>query len=66
VPAIHPYLAIVAEDEALCHEHRFTAAAASERGGATALDAARAMAKTAIELLCSADLRAAVRAEWSS
>jgi amidohydrolase len=66
VPAIHPYLAIVAENEALCHEHRFTAAAASERGGATALDAARAMAKTAIELLCSADLRAAVRAEWSS
>jgi amidohydrolase len=66
IPSIHPYLAIVGEGEALCHEHRFTAAAASERGGDAALDAARAMAKTAIEFLSSSALRAAVRAEWAA
>jgi amidohydrolase len=66
VPSIHPYLAIVGEGEALCHEHRFAAAAASDRGAEAALDAARAMAKTAIELLGSPALREAVRAEWSS
>jgi len=66
VPSIHPYLAIVGEGEALCHEHRFAAAAASDEGARTALAAARAMAKTAIELLRSPALRDAVRAEWSS
>ena len=65
-PSIHPYLAIVDKDEALCHEHRFAAAAASDRGAETALDAARALAKTAVELLSSPALREAVRAEWSS
>lgn len=66
VPSIHPYLAIVDEGEAMCHEHRFAAAAASDRGTDTALDAARAMAKTAIELLSSPGLREAVRTEWSA
>jgi amidohydrolase len=65
VPAIHPYLAIVDEGKALCHEHRFTAAAGSDEGARTALVAARAMARTAIELLTSSSLREAVRAEWS-
>jgi len=65
VPSIHPYLAIVDKGEALCHEHRFAAAAASDRGAETALDAARALAKTAIELLSTPALREAVRAEWS-
>jgi len=66
VPSIHPYLAIVGEGEAMCHEHRFTAAAASDAGTETALTAAKAMAKTAIELLRSPALREAVRAEWSA
>jgi len=66
VPSIHPYLAIVGEGEALCHEHRFVAASASDEGARTALLAARAMAKTAIELLRSSALRDAVRAEWQS
>ena len=66
VPSIHPYLAIVGEGEAMCHEHRFTAAAASDRGAETALAAAKAMAKTAIELLGSPALREAVCAEWSA
>jgi metal-dependent amidase/aminoacylase/carboxypeptidase family protein len=63
VPSIHPYLAICDEGSAMCHEHRFAAAAASERGIATALLAAKAMARTALEVLADADLRAAIRAE---
>ena len=66
VPSIHPYLAIIGEGEALCHEHRFAAAAGSERGAETALTAARVMARTAIELLSSPALRDAVRAEWAA
>ena len=66
VPSIHPYLAIVGEGEAMCHEHRFAAAAASDAGTEAALAAAKAMAKTAIELLGSQALREAVRAEWSA
>jgi amidohydrolase len=65
VPSIHPYLAIVGEGEALCHEHRFAAAAGTDAAAQTALAAARAMAKTAIELLDSPALRDAVRAEWA-
>lgn len=64
VPAIHPWLAIVDEGEALCHELRFAEAAASDRGTATAVVAAKALARTAIELLASAEVRASVRAEW--
>jgi amidohydrolase len=65
VPSIHPYLAIVAENEALCHQHAFAHAAASDRGLTTALAAAKALARTAVELLVDAQLRASVRAEWS-
>jgi len=64
VPSIHPYLAIVDEGAALCHQHAFEKAAGSDRGVTTALDAAKAMGRTAIELLLDEDLRRAVRAEW--
>ncbi len=64
VPSIHPYLAIVDEGEALCHQHRFADAAGSDRGTQTALVAAKAMARTAIELLTSTSLRDAVKTEW--
>jgi amidohydrolase len=64
VPAIHPYLAIVDENVALCHQHAFAHAAASDRGVATALEAAKAMARTAVEVLLDEDLLAHVRAEW--
>ena len=64
VPSIHPWLAIVDEGAALCHEHRFAEAAGSERGGSTVLVAAKALARTAVELLASAELRSAVTAEW--
>ncbi len=66
VPSIHPYLAIVDENHALCHQHAFAGAAASERGLSTALEAARALARTAAELLVDDELRAAARAEWNA
>jgi metal-dependent amidase/aminoacylase/carboxypeptidase family protein len=65
VPSIHPYLAIVDEGAALCHEVQFAEAAASDRGKDTALRAAKALARTAAEFLVDAELRAAVRAEWA-
>lgn len=64
VPSIHPYLAIVDEGEALCHQHRFADAAKSPRGMDTAIVAAKALARTAIELLTDEPLRRAVREEW--
>jgi amidohydrolase len=64
VPSIHPYLAIVGENEALCHQHAFAHAAASDRGLATAIEAAKALARTAVELLMDEQLRVAARAEW--
>ncbi len=63
VPAIHPYLAIVDEGTATCHDHSFTAASGSQRGVATALVAAKVLARTAVEVLGDAELRAAVLAE---
>jgi len=66
VPSIHPYLAIVDENEALCHQHRFAAAAASERGFRTATVAAKALARTAVELLADESLRRAVHEEWQA
>lgn len=66
VPSIHPYLAIVGENEALCHQHKFADAAASDRGFVTAIAAAKALARTAIELLVDEALRSSVRAEWTA
>ena len=66
VPSIHPYLAIVEENEALCHQHKFAHAAKSERGVDTAIAAAKAMAKTAVELLFDTNLRTQVRTEWEA
>jgi amidohydrolase len=64
VPSIHPWLAIVDEGAALCHEHRFAQAAAADRGTEAAIVAAKALARTAVEVLLDADLRAAISAEW--
>jgi amidohydrolase len=64
VPSIHPYLAIVDENEALCHQHRFAAASASARGLSTASVAAKALARTAIELLTDEALRRSIDEEW--
>lgn len=64
VPSIHPYLAIVDENEALCHQHRFAAAAGSDRGLRTAYDAAKALARTAVEVLTDESLRTSMQEEW--
>ncbi|MBK9001016.1 MAG: M20 family metallopeptidase [Myxococcales bacterium] len=64
VPAIHPYLAICDEGESLCHEHRFLQCAAGERGFEAMLVGAKAMARTALDLLEDADLLGAVKREW--
>ncbi|HTM22487.1 MAG TPA: M20 family metallopeptidase [Kofleriaceae bacterium] len=64
VPAIHPYIAICERGSAMCHEHAFTAHAASDRGMAGMLDGARAMALAAERFLADADLRAQVRSEF--
>jgi amidohydrolase len=66
VPAIHPWLAIVGEEEALCHEHRFATAARTEGAARTAVIAAKVLARTAVEFLADAELRAAVNAEWEA
>jgi amidohydrolase len=66
VPSIHPWLAIVDEGEALCHERRFAEAAGAPSGLSTALVAAKAMARTAVDYLADAELRAAVSAEWTA
>jgi amidohydrolase len=66
VPAIHPWLAIVDRGEALCHEHRFAEAAATDSAVETALIAAKALARTAAEFLADPQLRSAVRSEWSA
>jgi len=64
VPSIHPYLAIVDENEALCHQHRFADAAASDRGLSTACAAAKALARTAVEVLSDETLRRTMQEEW--
>jgi metal-dependent amidase/aminoacylase/carboxypeptidase family protein len=64
VPSIHPWLAILPEGAAMCHEHAFALAAATDGALATALIAAKAMARTTVELLLDPELRASVNGEW--
>jgi amidohydrolase len=66
LPSIHPYLAICDEGESLCHEHRFADCAASERGMSTMLVAAKALARTALDLLEDPKLFGEVRHEFES
>jgi amidohydrolase len=66
VPSIHPYLAVVDEGGPLIHDREFVAAAASDRGLDTALAAAKALARTAVEVLADAKLRTDLRTEWSA
>jgi amidohydrolase len=66
VPSIHPYLAICDEGESLCHQHRFAACARSERGFQTMLIAAKALARTAADVIEDPDLLQAVKREFSS
>jgi amidohydrolase len=64
VPSIHPYLAICDEGESNCHEHRFAECAASPRGIETMLIAAKAMARTAADLIENPELIAQAKREF--
>jgi amidohydrolase len=64
LPAIHPWLAICDEGETLCHEREFAVCAQSGRGFQTMLVAAKAMARTALDLFDNPELVAQARAEY--
>jgi amidohydrolase len=64
VPSIHPYLAICDRGHALCHQHAFAACARSERGYDTACIAAKAMARTALDVLEDRELMLAIQREF--
>jgi amidohydrolase len=66
VPSIHPYLAICDRGHALCHQHAFAACAKSPRGHDAAILAAKAMARTALDLIEQPELMAAVRREFEA
>ena len=61
VPSIHPWIAICDLGETTCHQRAFAKCAASERGMAGMLDAAKAMALTACDILDDASLRADIQ-----
>jgi amidohydrolase len=64
MPAIHPWLAICDEGETLCHQHAFADCANSERGYGTMLVAAKALARTAADLIENPALVEAARTEY--
>ncbi|NRA08058.1 MAG: M20 family metallopeptidase [Myxococcales bacterium] len=61
VPSIHPMLAC-APLHCTIHNAEFEKYAGSEQGDAAALDGAKALAMTALDFLCDADLRKRTRA----
>ena len=65
VPSIHPYLKI-AEAGIQCHTNGFREAAASPEGQTAMLNAARAMALTALDLLARPELLAEVKREFAA
>lgn len=64
VPSIHPYI-VIADPEVRGHSPEFAEAAASERGDAALLRAAKAMAMTAVDLLAHPDLLEQAQAEFA-
>jgi amidohydrolase len=64
VPAVSASLRI-ADDSVAIHSKEFAVAAISDAGRRMMLDAAKAMAMTAIDLMCDADLLDAARTEFS-
>lgn len=63
VPSIHPMIAIAPPTVSL-HSKEFAAFAASESGNEGVIDGAKALAMTAIDVLCQPDLRAAMEASF--
>jgi amidohydrolase len=66
VPAIHPWLAICDKGESLCHQHHFAACAVSERGFDTMVVGAKALARTAADLLEDPALLAQASREFAA
>lgn len=66
VPGIHPYLAICAQGESMCHQHQFAHYACSPAGFETMLRAARCMASTAYDLLTQPELLKMVQEEYQA
>lgn len=64
VPSIHPYLAICAKGETICHQHRFQQIAGSDKGFEVMLHAARCLALTALDLLEKPELLAQAKREF--
>jgi metal-dependent amidase/aminoacylase/carboxypeptidase family protein len=65
VPSIHPYMAICDIGESMCHQDTFVECANRPKGYQTMLNAAKAMALTAYDLLTQPDLLSAAKAEWA-
>jgi metal-dependent amidase/aminoacylase/carboxypeptidase family protein len=65
VPSIHPYMAICDIGESMCHQDTFVDYADRPRFYQTMLNAAKAMALTAYDLVTQPDLLAAAKAEWT-
>jgi metal-dependent amidase/aminoacylase/carboxypeptidase family protein len=63
VPAIHPTVAIAPPDVSI-HTPEFCDVSASEAGHLGLLDAAKAMAMTAVDVLLDADLRRRIEEEF--
>jgi len=63
VPSIHPYV-VIADPDVRGHTPEFADAAASERGDAALLRAAKAMAMTAVDLLAQPELLEQAKAEF--
>lgn len=66
VPSIHPWIAICDRGETTCHQRAFAACAGSERGQASMLDAAKAMALTAADLITDSALLEGVKREFEA
>jgi len=65
VASIHPMLA-VAPMGVIIHNPEFARWAASEQGDAAVIDGAKAMALTALQLMCDGELLQAVRADFEA
>jgi amidohydrolase len=63
VPSIHPMIAIAPPTVSL-HSKEFAEFASSESGNQGIIDGAKVLAMTAIDVLCQADLRAAMAASF--
>lgn len=64
VPSIHPVYAI--DTTAPNHSHAFTTAAITEKANERTLIASKAMAMTAIDVLCNSDLIEKVRQDFKN